>query len=258
VRALAFTAEEFFRARGPLARALDGYESRPAQARFADAVGRTLDQGGLLLAEAGTGTGKTLAYLLPAVELGRRVVVTTGTKNLQEQLVQKDIPILARALGRPLRVAVMKGRGNYLCLMRFQSFSTTGRFRRIEEVPFFRAVEHWAPRTRSGDRGEIADLPDHVDFWREISASSENCMGRKCPEMDACWVTRMRQEALEADLVVVNHHLLCADLSVKSATDYGPRRGSRGGGRGGGRPRGPQGGPGPARAGLECVRAGPP
>jgi len=169
----------------------------------------------VLLAEAGTGTGKTLAYLLPAVELGRRVVVSTGTKNLQEQLVSKDLPLLADALGRDLRVAVMKGRGNYLCLMRFRSFQDAGSFRRLDELPLFRAVEAWAPKTSSGDRSEIEDLPDSVDFWREISAASENCIGQACADFEACWVTRMRQRALEADLVIVNHHLLCADLAVK-------------------------------------------
>jgi ATP-dependent DNA helicase DinG len=212
--------DRFFGRGGLLARALSGYEERPAQQRFAEAVGQVLRAGGLLLAEAGTGTGKTLAYLLPAVELGRRVVVSTGTKNLQEQLLTKDIPLLARALGRDLNVAVMKGRGNYLCLMRFRSFGDAGSFRRLDEIPLFRAVEGWAPRTETGDRSEIADLPDTVDFWREISASSENCIGQACPEFDPCWVTRMRQRALEADLVVVNHHLLCADLAVRESS-YG-------------------------------------
>ena len=211
---------DFFGPRGLLARALPTYEERPAQARLSSAVARVLTEGGLLLAEAGTGTGKTLAYLLPAVELGRRVVVSTGTKNLQEQLLGKDIPLLARALGRDLSVAVMKGRGNYLCLLRYRSFGQAGSFRRLDEIPLFRAVEAWAPRTETGDRGEVEDLPDAADFWREISASSENCIGQACPDFDPCWVTRMRQRALEADLVVVNHHLLCADLAVKDSS-YG-------------------------------------
>ncbi|HEX9185674.1 MAG TPA: ATP-dependent DNA helicase [Vicinamibacteria bacterium] len=210
----------FFDREGPLARVLPGYEERKAQRKLAEAVAEVLDAGGLLLAEAGTGTGKTLAYLLPAVELGRRVVVSTGTKNLQEQLVQKDIPILARALGRDLSVAVMKGRANYLCLLRFSSFAKAGSFRRLEEIPIYRAVEAWAPETATGDRAEVADMPDSVDFWREVSASSENCIGQSCSLFDSCFVTRMRQRALEADLVVVNHHLLCADLSVKDGS-YG-------------------------------------
>ncbi len=210
----------FFGPGGLLARALPGYEERPSQAEFSEAVGRTLRDGGTLLAEAGTGTGKTLAYLLPAVELGRRVVVSTGTKNLQEQLVSKDIPLLARALGRDLNVAVMKGRGNYLCLLRFRSFVEAGSFRRLDELPIFRAVEDWAPRTQTGDRAEIDEMPDKTDFWREVSAASENCIGQACPDYGPCWITRMRERAVEADLVVVNHHLLCADLAVKEGS-YG-------------------------------------
>jgi ATP-dependent DNA helicase DinG len=213
-------AASFFGPRGALSRVLPAYEERPAQRALAEAAREVLEDGGALLAEAGTGTGKTLAYLLPAVELGRRVVVSTGTKNLQEQLVSKDIPLLARALGRDLNVAVMKGRANYLCLLRFGSFTKAGSFRRLEEIPLFRAVEDWAPATETGDRAEIEDLPDGVSFWREISAGSENCIGQSCTQFDACWVTRMRQRALEADIVVVNHHLLCADLAVKESS-YG-------------------------------------
>jgi ATP-dependent DNA helicase DinG len=134
------TLSKFFAPGGALARVLPGYEERPAQQALADAVGRALGDGGLLLAEAGTGTGKTLAYLLPAVELGRRVVVSTGTKTLQEQLLTKDVPLLARALGRDIDVAVMKGRANYLCLQRYRSFGQAGSFRRLDEVPLFRAV----------------------------------------------------------------------------------------------------------------------
>jgi ATP-dependent DNA helicase DinG len=210
----------FFGRTGPLARVLPGFEERPAQRKLAQAVAEVLDAGGLLLAEAGTGTGKTLAYLLPAAELGRRVVISTGTKNLQEQLVQKDIPILARALGRDLNVAVMKGRGNYLCLLRFSSFAKAGSFRHPEEIPIYHAVEAWAPSTETGDRAEVPDMPDAVDFWREVSATSENCIGQSCSLFGSCFVTRMRQRALEADLVVVNHHLLCADLAVKDGS-YG-------------------------------------
>jgi ATP-dependent DNA helicase DinG len=221
VKSAAGVEVSFFGPGGGLARVLPGYEERPAQQRLADAVGSVLHEGGVLLAEAGTGTGKTLAYLFPAVELGRRVVVSTGTKNLQEQLLQKDLPLLARALGRDLSVAVMKGRGNYLCLLRHRSFAQAGSFRRLEEIPLFRAVEAWAPRTATGDRAEVADLPDGVDFWREISAASENCIGQSCPEFQACWVTRMRQEALAADIVIVNHHLLCADLAVRDGSSFG-------------------------------------
>jgi len=221
VRVIKAPPLSFFGRDGLLARALPAYEERPSQRRLSEAVGTVLRDGGLLLAEAGTGTGKTLAYLLPAAELGRRVVVSTGTKNLQEQLLRKDIPLLARALGRDLSVAVMKGRGNYLCLLRYRSFGQAGSFRRLDEIPLFRAVEAWAPDTQTGDRAEVDDLPDAVDFWREISAASENCIGQACPDYDPCWITRMRQSALEADIVVVNHHLLCADLAVKDSSNYG-------------------------------------
>ena len=195
--------------------------SGPRSRRCPTRSDRALREGGVLLAEAGTGTGKTLAYLLPAVELGRRVVVSTGTKNLQEQLLDKDIPLLARALGRDLNVAVMKGRGNYLCLLRYRSFGAGGELpppRRGPVLPGGGGVGARAPRPATAR--EVADLPDAVDFWREISAASENCIGQACPDFDPCWVTRMRQRALEADLVVVNHHLLCADLAVKDGS-YG-------------------------------------
>ena len=211
----------FFGAGGRLSRVLPGYEERPVQAELSEAVERVLRGGGVLLAEAGTGTGKTLAYLEPAASLNRRVVVSTGTKNLQEQLLGKDIPLLARALGRDLSVAVMKGRGNYLCRLRFRSFAQAGSFRRLEEIPLFRSVVDWAARTETGDRAEVEDLPDGVDFWREVSAAAENCLGQACTEFGSCWVTRMRQRALEADLVVVNHHLLCADLAVRDRSDFG-------------------------------------
>src|SRR2546428_6356335 len=168
----------FFGEGGLLARVLPDYEERSGQRRFSEAVAGVLRDGGLLLAEAGTGTGKTLAYLLPAVELGRRVVVSTGTKNLQEQLIDKDIPLLARALGRDLSVAVMKGRGNYLCLMRYRSFGQAGSFRRLDEIPLFRAVEARGPRDQDRGRAQGGDLPHTLDLLRAGSAARENCIGQ--------------------------------------------------------------------------------
>ena len=152
----------FFGPQGLLARSLPGYEERASQQRLSEAVGRVLDEGGLLLAEAGTGTGKTLAYLLPAVELGRRVVVSTGTKNLQEQLLSKDIPLLAHALGRDLSVAVMKGRGNYLCLLRFRSFAQAGTLPaagRDPALPRGRGVGAEARRPATGARSRTCPTP---------------------------------------------------------------------------------------------------
>jgi ATP-dependent DNA helicase DinG len=212
-------ASGLFGAEGALARVLPDYEERAGQAQLSEAVGSTLREGGVLLAEAGTGTGKTLAYLAPAVELGRRCDLDRDQEPAGAAPLQGH-PLLARALGRDLSVAVMKGRGNYLCLLRFRSFTQAGSFRRLEEIPLFRAVEEWAPGTQSGDRSEIEDMPDSVEFWREVAASSENCIGQSCPDFADCFVTRMRERALQADIVIVNHHLLCADLAVKQSS-YG-------------------------------------
>ena len=199
---------------GALASELDGFEPRASQQQMADAVARVVGDGGVLLAEAGTGTGKTLAYLIPAILSGRKVLVSTGTRNLQQQLIDKDIPILQRALG-PFRAACMKGRGNYLCLHRFEQARLDDRPRDTDTRVAMTLIEHWAPRTQTGDRAELTDLPEELPFWHSIAATTENCLGSDCPRYDDCFVTRMRQEAAEADVVIVNHHLLCADAAVR-------------------------------------------
>ncbi|MCC6165244.1 MAG: ATP-dependent DNA helicase [Acidobacteria bacterium] len=199
---------------GALASVLDGFEPRQSQQQMADAVARVVSDGGVLMAEAGTGTGKTLAYLVPALLSGRKVLVSTGTRNLQQQLIDKDVPILQRALG-PFRAACMKGRGNYLCLHRFEQTLHDDRPRDDETRVAMTLIEHWAPRTQTGDRAELADLPEELPFWHGISATTENCLGSDCPRFSDCFVTRMRQEAADADLVIVNHHLLCADAAVR-------------------------------------------
>lgn len=210
----------FFGPDGRLAAVFPSYEERISQQQLCLAIAETITHGGILLAEAGTGTGKTVAYLVPAIAAGKRIVISTGTKNLQDQLVDKDIPLVAEALGREVRVALMKGRGNYLCRLRFASFQTSGQFHKMDEIPLFRTVEEWAKETVVGDRAEIDGLPDSVHFWREISASSENCIGQKCAEYQRCFVTEMRKRGAEAEIVVVNHHLLVADLAVRE-NDYG-------------------------------------
>ncbi len=199
---------------GALATVLDGFEPRASQQQMAEAVARVVTDDGVLLAEAGTGTGKTLAYLVPAILSGRKVLVSTGTRNLQQQLIDKDVPLLQRTLG-PFRATCMKGRGNYLCLHRFEQA-------RLDDAPRDDAtrvamtlIEHWAPRTQTGDRAELADLPEDLPFWHTIAATTDNCLGSECPRYSDCFVTRMRQEAAEADVVVVNHHLLCADAAVR-------------------------------------------
>jgi len=217
---------EIFTDSGSLARSLSTFESRPAQRDMADAVAATLENGGVLLVEAGTGTGKTLAYLVPAILSGQRVLVSTGTKNLQEQIYFKDLAVLRDALDVPFTATYMKGRGNYLCRQRFESFSEGARtgtlqlFGESASQIFLPIIEEWSKRTETGDRAEIADLPEDLPFWGEISASSENCTGTECPMYTDCFVTRMRSRAAESNLVVVNHHLLCADAAVRQSA-YG-------------------------------------
>ncbi|MXY16787.1 MAG: ATP-dependent DNA helicase, partial [Acidobacteria bacterium] len=205
---------------GPLAAALPAFEPRPGQRTMAAAVGDILAGGGVLLAEAGTGTGKTLAYLVPAILSGRRVLVSTGTRNLQDQIYYKDLPALREALGVPFTAAYMKGRANYLCLQRFESVLDGGEPHGRADSAYIDTLREWAAQTETGDRSEVEDLPDDYPLWNEISAASENCIGTECPRYDDCFVTRMRRQALESDLVIVNHHLLCADAAVRQSA-YG-------------------------------------
>jgi ATP-dependent DNA helicase DinG len=207
--------EAAFATDGPLARALDGFEPRPGQRAMAEAVCAAFENGRVLLAEAGTGTGKTLAYLVPAILSRHRVLVSTGTKNLQEQILEKDLPVLRRALGVPFTATCMKGRGNYLCLHRFDAFKEDTRARAGADRIHLTLIEDWAARTGTGDRAELEELPDDVPFWSDIAASTENCVGSECPRHSECFVTRMRQRAAESDLVIVNHHLLCADAALR-------------------------------------------
>jgi len=207
--------EQIFGDDGPLARAVPEFEPRPGQRDMAMAVARAFTRGGVLLAEAGTGTGKTLAYLAPAILSGHRVVVSTGTKNLQEQIYFKDVPLLREALGVPFTSTYMKGRGNYLCLHRFAASRDNIEAGSPADRVYLEMVDDWAASTETGDRAELVDLPEDVPFWSGISASNENCIGSDCPEFDDCFVTRMRQRAAASDVVIVNHHLLCADAAVR-------------------------------------------
>jgi ATP-dependent DNA helicase DinG len=202
---------------GPLSVALDGFEARPAQLEMAAAVADVFADGGVLLAEAGTGTGKTLAYLVPAILSRERVLISTGTKNLQEQIFFKDLPVLRDTLGVPFTAAYMKGRGNYLCLHRFDGLKESVALRSRDEVIAIECIDEWARETETGDRAEMEDLPEDFPLWSEIAATSENCIGADCPRFNDCHVTKMRQRAAESDVVIVNHHLLCADASVRQS-----------------------------------------
>ena len=198
-------------------RAVDGYEPRDGQRQMAEAVASVIEEGGVLLAEAGTGTGKTLAYLIPAILSRQRVLVSTGTKNLQEQIFFKDLPVLKRTLGVPFTATYMKGRGNYLCLHRFDAFKDSAAMRSRDEAFAIGAIDEWSRQTETGNRAEMEELPEDLPFWTDIAATSENCIGGECPRFNDCFVTKMRQRAAEADVVIVNHHLLCADAAVRQS-----------------------------------------
>jgi ATP-dependent DNA helicase DinG len=201
---------------GGLARTVDQFEPRAGQRAMAAAVANTLEHGGVLLAEAGTGTGKTIAYLVPAILNRQRVLISTGTKNLQEQIYFKDIPALRTALGVPFTATYMKGRANYLCLHRLDQL----RAHPAAPIDFVSMMDEWRRATETGDRAELTGLEEDSSSWHDVSATAETCLGNDCPQYRECYVTKMRQRAAESDVVIVNHHLLCADASVRQST-YG-------------------------------------
>ncbi len=209
--------DSFFAPEGLLSRAHPSYEHRPGQEAMAKAVERTLRGGGVLMVEAGTGTGKTLAYLVPALSCDRRVIVSTGTRNLQDQIMGLDLPFLEDRAGMKVSASLMKGRDNYLCRYRFAEFEREGLLEDVEERSFLPVIRDWGRVTTSGDRAEIADLPDHLRFWKDVNARADTCLGSRCPEFEACWLTVMKRRALESQVVVVNHHLFFADLAVRTA-----------------------------------------
>ena len=217
-------------------RAVDGFEPRDGQRQMAEAVAAAIDDGGVLLAEAGTGTGKTLAYLIPAILSRQRVLVSTGTKNLQEQIYFKDLPALQKALGVPFTATLMKGRSNYLCLHRWEMYrdgvdgntsaprhgsgQAGGRLIGTGDRVLLPVLNAWASTTKTGDRAELRDLPEDLPLWNDVAANADTCLGSECPRYGDCFVTLMRQRAAESDVVIVNHHLLCADASVRQSA-YG-------------------------------------
>jgi len=204
-----------FGPQGWLAERHPNFENRPGQLRMAQAVEAAFRDRRHLLVEAGTGTGKTLAYLIPAIASGRRVVISTGTKNLQDQLYTKDIPFLARHLDQPLRVCYMKGRANYLCRQKVYDFENRPVLHGLEEVEEFAAIHDWERRTETGDRSELTVLPENSELWHKVDARRDTCTGQKCPQFDRCFLTLMHARALESDLIIVNHHLFFADLALR-------------------------------------------
>jgi ATP-dependent DNA helicase DinG len=191
---------------------------------MAEAVLRAFEEKKHLIVEAGTGTGKTLAYLVPAIAYAlaknKRVIISTGTKNLQEQLMEKDIPFLQKVLPKKFTASYMKGRSNYACLYRIAKAEMQPILEGLDEMDYFEEVRQWARESETGDRGELVNLPENISFWSRINAKSETCLGQKCPDFEPCFITRTRARAEEADVLIVNHHLFFADLNLRG-NEYG-------------------------------------
>jgi ATP-dependent DNA helicase DinG len=223
IRALP-SLHEFFAPGGILARSTLPYEYRTGQLEMAKAVERALTERRHLIVEAGTGTGKTLAYLLPALRTGQRVIVSTGTKALQDQLYFRDIPFLETLLG-PLRVCYMKGRANYLCRHKLVTLRNQPILSGLEEIDQYRQISAWEQITETGDRSELSEMPESSALWNKLDARTEACLGSTCPDYRRCFITEMRRKALESDIIIVNHHLFFADLSVKQEAAGAPDAG---------------------------------
>jgi len=215
---------EFFSPGGILSSSSLPYEYRPGQLEMAKAVERALAERRHLIVEAGTGTGKTLAYLLPALRTGQRVIVSTGTKALQDQLFFRDVPFLESLLGN-LRVCYMKGRANYLCRHKLVTLRNQPILSGLEEIDQYRQISEWEQTTETGDRAELSGMPESSALWNKLDARSDACLGQSCPDYSRCFITEMRRKALESDLIIVNHHLFFADLSVKQQAGGAPDAG---------------------------------
>jgi len=215
---------EFFSPGGVLARSPLPYEYRPGQLEMAKAVERALAERRHLIVEAGTGTGKTLAYLLPALRTGQRVIISTGTKALQDQLYFRDVPFLETLLG-DLRVCYMKGRANYLCRHKLVTLRTQPILSGLEEIDQYRQISEWEQTTETGDRSELSELPESSALWSKLDARTDACLGSSCPDYRRCFITEMRRKALESDIIIVNHHLFFADLAVRQQAAGAPDAG---------------------------------
>ncbi len=200
---------------GPLARAIPGYKYREQQLEFGQAVLDAIESKGVLVAEAGTGTGKTFAYLVPALLAGGRVIISTGTKTLQDQLFQRDLPRVRAALGIPVDTALLKGRANYVCIHHLEQATVQGSFGAKEEVAHIHKIRSFSRRTVTGDRGECADVPENSPAWVHATSTRENCLGSGCQHYQDCFVMKARKRAAEADVIVVNHHLFFADVALR-------------------------------------------
>lgn len=206
---------EVFSPDGPLAASIPGYRLRAQQLEMAERIAAAMAENRVLVAEAGTGTGKTYAYLVPALLSGGKVIVSTGTKNLQDQLFARDIPAIRRVLNSPLKTALLKGRANYLCHYHLERAQSEGRFASREDAAHLVRIARFAKTTQTGDKAECGDVPENSPVWSMVTSTRENCLGQDCPHHKECFVLAARREALEADLVVVNHHLFFADVMLR-------------------------------------------
>ena len=200
---------------GLLAASIPGYRARAQQVEMAERIGAAIAQNKVLVAEAGTGTGKTFAYLVPALLSGGKVIVSTGTKNLQDQLFARDIPTVRQALGSPVKVALLKGRANYVCHYHLENSLADGRFVVREDAAYAQRIARFAKTSQTGDKADCGDVPENSTVWGLVTSTRENCLGQDCPQHKECFVLAARREALAADLVVVNHHLFFADVMLR-------------------------------------------
>ncbi len=200
---------------GVFARNIEGFQARPQQQAMAAAVAELLAGSGVLVVEAGTGVGKTYAYLAPTLASGERVILSTGSKTLQEQLFFKDLPVVRKALGLSIKSALLKGRANYLCLQRMKMTLLDGRLADRREVGWLRRIEDWSHLTTHGDIAEMTAVPRDAGIWPKVTSTIDNCLGAECDDYQECYVVKARRKAQEADVVVVNHHLFFADMALK-------------------------------------------
>ena len=209
------TLHSLFSAEGTLAAHIKNFRTRPQQVEMAQAIAEAIKGNGQLIAEAGTGTGKTFAYLVPALLAGGKVIISTGTKNLQDQLFQRDLPTVRDALKLPVSVALLKGRANYVCHYHLERAQSDGRFATREDVRHLAKITQYAKVTQSGDKSGLAGVPENAPIWMQVTSTRDNCLGQECPQHKNCFVLKARKEAMEADVVVVNHHLFFADVMLR-------------------------------------------
>ncbi len=212
---MSIKVERFFSAKSPLAAEVDTFRPREQQRDMALAVAAAIRDNAILIAEAGTGTGKTFAYLVPALLNGGKVIISTGTKNLQDQLFQKDLPKVRDALKAPVAIALLKGRANYVCHYHLERALSDGRFATREDLKHLAKIKQYAKISDSGDKSGLADVSETAPIWMHVTSTRDNCLGQECPNHKECFVLKARTEAMKADIVVVNHHLFFADVMLR-------------------------------------------